>query len=89
MFSPTLNIENVESSYKKSAAAFIALSSGLCEVITRIICKQWPSYFSLIVVQNDKVTERYEYKKMFYMGAFMMGAYVLHGCVDNFKVHVS
>ena len=27
--------------------------------------------------------------KMFYMGAFMMGAYVLHGCVCNFEVHVS
>ena len=27
--------------------------------------------------------------KMFYMGAFMMGAYVLHGCVCNFEVDVS
>ena len=28
-------------------------------------------------------------KKMFYMVVFMMGAYVLHGCVFNFQVHVS
>ena len=27
--------------------------------------------------------------KMFYMGALIMGTYVLHGCVCNFEVHVS
>ena len=27
--------------------------------------------------------------KMFYMGAFMMGDYVLHGCVCNFEAHAS
>ena len=35
---------------------------------------------------NPSVTK---IKKMFYMGVFMMGAYVLYECVCNFEVHVS